>query len=427
MPGTTLTCWRKPIDVNEDAEMIPPPSSRSAELARRVGAFLEEHILPAEPIFQRQLQDGDRWDEPAVMSELKAKAKKAGLWNLFLPKSHDSDALSNLEYAPLCEIIGRSPIGAEPFNCSAPDTGNMETLILYGSDEQKKRWLVPLMEGQIRSCFAMTEPAVASSDATNIRAEIKRDGDSYIINARKWWTSGALDKRCKVAILMGQTDPSATPYRRQSMILVPLDAPGVKIVRPLTVFGYDDAPHGHAEVIFENVRVPAANILLGEGRGFEIAQGRLGPGRIHHCMRMIGLAERALETLCQRAISRTAFSRTIAEQGVTRHWIAESRMEIDQARLLTLHAARMMDEVGNKAARAEIAMIKVVAPNVAQKVVDRAIQVCGGGGVSQDFHLAYAFARARAIRLADGPDEVHRETVAKIELKKYAPQGQNTR
>ena len=407
--------------------MIPPPSSRSAELARRVGAFLEEHILPAEPIFQRQLQDGDRWDEPAVMSELKAKAKKAGLWNLFLPKSHDSDALSNLEYAPLCEIIGRSPIGAEPFNCSAPDTGNMETLILYGSDEQKKRWLVPLMEGQIRSCFAMTEPAVASSDATNIRAEIKRDGDSYIINARKWWTSGALDKRCKVAILMGQTDPSATPYRRQSMILVPLDAPGVKIVRPLTVFGYDDAPHGHAEVIFENVRVPAANILLGEGRGFEIAQGRLGPGRIHHCMRMIGLAERALETLCQRAISRTAFSRTIAEQGVTRHWIAESRMEIDQARLLTLHAARMMDEVGNKAARAEIAMIKVVAPNVAQKVVDRAIQVCGGGGVSQDFHLAYAFARARAIRLADGPDEVHRETVAKIELKKYAPQGQNTR
>ncbi len=407
--------------------MMPPPSPRSADLAKRVTAFLADHILPAEPIFHRQLQEGDRWAEPSVMTELKARAKKAGLWNLFVPKSHDSNALSNLEYAPLCEIMGRSPIGAEPFNCSAPDTGNMETLILYGSDDQKKRWLVPLMEGEIRSCFAMTEPAVASSDATNIRAEIKRDGDSCVINARKWWTSGALDKRCKVAILMGQTDPSATPHKRQSMILIPLDTPGVKIVRPLTVFGYDDAPHGHAEVIFENVRVPATNILLGDGRGFEIAQGRLGPGRIHHCMRMIGLAERALETMCQRAISRTAFAKTIAEQGVTRHWIAESRMEIDQARLLTLHAARMMDEVGNKAARAEIAMIKVVAPNVAQKVVDRAIQVCGGGGVSQDFHLAYAFARARAIRLADGPDEVHRETVAKIELKKYAPQGQNTR
>jgi acyl-CoA dehydrogenase len=407
--------------------MIPPSSPRSTELAKRVGTFLQDHIVPAEPVFHRQLQDGDRWAEPPVMTELKAKAKKAGLWNLFLPKSHDSSALSNLEYAPLCEIMGRSPIGAEPFNCSAPDTGNMETLVLYGSDEQKKRWLGPLMNGEIRSCFAMTEPAVASSDATNIRAEIKRDGKSYIINAHKWWTSGALDKRCKVAILMGQTDPSAAPHKRQSMILVPLDTPGVKIVRPLTVFGYDDAPHGHAEVIFENVRVPATNILLGEGRGFEIAQGRLGPGRIHHCMRMIGLAERALETLCQRAISRTAFSKAIAEQGVTRHWIAESRMEIDQARLLTLYAARVMDEAGNKAARAEIAMIKVVAPNVAQKVIDRAIQVCGGGGVSQDFHLAYAFARARAIRLADGPDEVHRETVAKIELKKYAPHGQNTR
>ena len=407
--------------------MLPPPSPRSAELGKRVTAFLEEHILPAEPVFQRQVDEGDRWGEPPVMAELKAKAKKAGLWNLFLPRSHDSNALSNLEYAPLCEIMGRSPIGAEPFNCSAPDTGNMETLILYGSAEQKKRWLEPLMEGEIRSCFAMTEPAVASSDATNIRAEIKRDGDDYVINARKWWTSGALDKRCKVAILMGQTDPSAPSHKRQSMILVPLDTPGVKIVRPLTVFGYDDAPHGHAEVIFENVRVPATNILLGEGRGFEIAQGRLGPGRIHHCMRMVGLAERALETLCQRAISRTAFSKTIAEHGVTRHWIAESRMEIDQARLLTMHAARMMDEVGNKAARAEIAMIKVVAPNVAQKVVDRAIQVCGGGGVSQDFHLAYAYARARAIRLADGPDEVHRETVAKMELRKYAPHGSNER
>ncbi len=407
--------------------MLPPPSPRSAELGERITAFLEEHILPAEPVFQRQIDEGDRWNEPPVMTELKAKAKKEGLWNLFIPKSHDKDALSVLEYAPLCEIMGRSPIGAEPFNCSAPDTGNMETLILYGSPEQKEHWLKPLMAGEIRSCFAMTEPAVASSDATNIRAEIKRDGDDYVINAHKWWTSGALDKRCKVAILMGQTDPSALPHKRQSMILVPLDAPGVKVVRPLTVFGYDDAPHGHAETIFENVRVPAGNMLLGEGRGFEIAQGRLGPGRIHHCMRMIGLAERALETLCQRAISRTAFGKQIAEQGVTRHWIAESRMEIDQARLLTMHAARMMDEVGNKAARAEIAMIKVVAPNVAQKVVDRAIQVCGGGGVSQDFHLAYAYARARAIRLADGPDEVHRETVAKMELRKYAASGSNVR
>jgi len=407
--------------------MLPPPSPRSAELAKRITAFLEEHILPAEHVFQKQVDEGDRWDEPPVMTELKAKAKKEGLWNLFLPKKHDKDALSTLEYAPLCEIMGRSPIGAEPFNCSAPDTGNMETLILYGSAEQKKRWLEPLLQGEIRSCFAMTEPAVASSDATNIRAEIKRDGDDYVINARKWWTSGALDKRCKIAILMGQTDPTAAPHKRQSMILVPLDTPGVTVLRPLTVFGYDDAPHGHAETVFENVRVPASNMLLGEGRGFEIAQGRLGPGRIHHCMRMIGLAERALETLCQRAISRTAFGKQIAEHGVTRHWIAESRMEIDQARLLTLHAARMMDEVGNKAARAEIAMIKVVAPNVAQKVVDRAIQVCGGGGVSQDFHLAYAYARARAIRLADGPDEVHREAVAKMELRKYAPHGANVR
>ena len=407
--------------------MIPAPSPRSAELAKRITAFLEEHILPAEAVFHRQVDEGDRWSEPPVMTELKAKAKKAGLWNLFLPKIHDPNALSNLEYAPLCEIMGRSPIGAEPFNCSAPDTGNMETLIRYGSPEQKKRWLAPLMEGEIRSCFAMTEPAVASSDATNIRAEIKRDGDSYVINARKWWTSGAPDKRCKISILMGQTGPQAAPHKRQSMILVPLDAPGVKVLRPLTVFGYDDAPHGHGEVVFENVRVPASNILLGEGRGFEIAQGRLGPGRIHHCMRMIGSAERALETLCQRALSRTAFSKAIAEHGVTRHWIAESRMEIDQARLLTLHAARMMDEVGNKAARAEIAMIKVVAPNVAQKVVDRAIQVCGGAGVSQDFHLASAYAHARTIRLADGPDEVHRETVAKLELRKYTAQSPNAR
>ncbi|NWG25050.1 MAG: acyl-CoA dehydrogenase family protein [Pseudorhodoplanes sp.] len=402
-------------------------SPRTRELSERLKAFMAEHVVPAEPVFERQLEERGRWEQPPVMEELKEKARAAGLWNLFLPKRHYPDALTNLEYAPLCEIMGRSPIGAEPFNCSAPDTGNMETLILYGSEEQKARWLKPLMAGEIRSCFAMTEPGIASSDATNIRAEIRRDGDDYVINGRKWWTSGAMDKRCRIAIVMGQTDPAAPKHERQSMILVPMDTPGVNIVRPLTVFGYDDAPHGHAEVVFDNVRVPAANILLGEGRGFEIAQGRLGPGRIHHCMRMIGIAERALETLCQRALSRSTFGKAIADHGVTRHWIAESRMEINQARLLTLQAAKRMDEVGNKAARAEIAMIKVVAPNVAQKVVDRAIQVCGAAGVSQDFHLAYAFARARAIRLADGPDEVHRETIAKLELKKFAATSPNAR
>jgi acyl-CoA dehydrogenase len=402
------------------ADWLRTPSPRSAELAARLAAFMDEHVYSAEAEFERQLSDAaDRWSELPVMTALKARAKAAGLWNLFLPKRHDPDALSNLEYAPLCEIMGRSPIGPESFNSSAPDTGNMETLILYGSEEQKRRWLTPLLAGEIRSCFAMTEPAVASSDATNIRAEIKRDGDHYVINGRKWWTSGAMDRRCRIAIVMGMTDPQAEWHRRQSMVLVPLDTPGVKVVRPLTVFGYDDAPHGHAEVVFEKVRVPASNLLLGEGRGFEIAQGRLGPGRIHHCMRLIGVAERALETMCERSLSRTAFGRAIADHGVTRHWIAESRIEIDQARLLTLNAAHMMDTVGNKAARAEIAMIKVVAPNVAQKVIDRAIQVCGGAGVSQDFQLAYAFARTRVLRLADGPDEVHRETVAKAELRKY--------
>ncbi len=405
-----------------------PTSPRTEELAARITAFMEEYVYPAEPVFERQLADAaDRWNELPIMTEIKAKAKTAGLWNLFLPKRHFPDALSNLEYAPLCEIMGRSPIGPEAFNCSAPDTGNMETLILYGTEEQKQRWLKPLMEGEIRSCFAMTEPAVASSDATNINAEIKRDGDHYVINGRKWWTSGAMDRRCKIAIVMGMTDPHAEPHRRQSMVLVPLDTPGVRVERALSIFGYDDAPHGHAEVVFDNVRVPASNILLGEERGFEIAQGRLGPGRIHHCMRLIGVAERALEEMCQRAISRAAFGRAIADHGVTRHWIAESRIEIDQARLLTLQAAHMMDTAGNKAARAEIAMIKVVAPNMAQRVIDRAIQVCGGAGVSQDFHLAYAYARTRVLRLADGPDEVHRETVAKQELRKYLSQANRKR
>lgn len=404
--------------------MVPAPTPRSEELRKRLIEFMEEHVYPAEPVFARQLEEGkDRWDVPPVMEELKKKARAAGLWNLFLPKREFPDSLTNLEYAHLCEIMGRSPIGAEPFNCSAPDTGNMETIARYGTEEQKKQWLEPLMEGKIRSCFAMTEPAVASSDATNIRSEIRRDGDHYVINGRKWWTSGAMDKRCKIAIFMGLTNPEAPPHKRQSMILVPMDTPGIKVARALNVFGYDDAPHGHAEVVFENVRVPASNILLGEGRGFEIAQGRLGPGRIHHCMRLIGVAERALETMIQRGMSRTAFGRPLIDHGVNRHWIAESRIEIDQARLLTLHAARMMDEVGNKAARAEIAMIKVVAPNVAARVVDRAMQVCGGAGVSQDFHLASAYAHARSIRFADGPDEVHRETITKVELKKYAGSG----
>ncbi len=395
--------------------------SRIDDLRLQVKAFMDRHVYPAEAAFEEELNRlPTRWSVSPIMEDLKAKAKAEGLWNLFLPKREFPDALTNYDYASLCEIMGRSPIGAEPFNCSAPDTGNMETIALYGNAAQKKQWLEPLMAGEIRSCFAMTEPGVASSDATNIRTEIRRDGDDYVINGRKWWTSGAMDPRCKIAILMGQTDPEGPKHKRQSMILVPMDTPGITIVRPLTVFGYDDAPHGHAEVVFENVRVPAGNILLGEGRGFEIAQGRLGPGRIHHCMRQIGVAERALETLCRRAMQRTTFGKTIADHGVTRHWIAESRMEIDQARLLTLHAARMMDEVGNKAARAEIAMIKVVAPNVTQKVIDRAIQVCGGAGVSQDFHLAYAYARSRTLRFADGPDEVHRETVAKLELAKYA-------
>ena len=394
-------------------------TERATKLANKLTAFMDEYVYPAEAVFEEQLESqGDRWQVPPIMEELKANAREAGLWNLFLPESDYGAGLTNLEYAGLCEIMGRSPIGPEAFNCSAPDTGNMEVLVRYGTPEQRKQWLDPLLDGKIRSCFAMTEPAVASSDATNIEASITRDGDDYIINARKWWTSGAMDKRCKISIFMGKTDPNAEKHKQQSMILVPMDTPGVKVERGLTVFGYDHAPHGHAEVTFTDVRVPASNILLGEGRGFEIAQGRLGPGRIHHCMRQIGQAERALESIRTRAMERVAFGKPLAEQGALRHMVAECRIEIDQARLLTLHAADKMDKVGNKAARAEIAMIKVVAPRVAGRVIDRAIQVHGGGGVSQDFPLAHAYGHSRTLRLADGPDEVHLESIAKMEFKK---------
>jgi len=399
--------------------MMFEPSERAAALMTRVQAFMDDHVYPAEVVFAEQLAaQADRWQTPEVMEELKAQAQDAGLWNLFLPESDLGAGLTNLEYAPLCEIMGRSPIGPEAFNCSAPDTGNMETLVRYGTREHQDQWLAPLLAGEIRSCFAMTEPDVASSDATNIEGRIRRDGDDYVVDARKWWTSGAMGPRCRIAIFMGKTDPSAELHKQQSMILVPMDAPGVTVVRPLNVFGYDHAPHGHAEVRFDNVRVPASNILLGEGRGFEIAQGRLGPGRIHHCMRLIGQAERALQAMCVRAKSRVAFGKTLAEQGALRHVIAECRIKIDQARLLTLHAAHKMDKVGNKAARNEIAMIKVVAPRMACEVIDEAIQAHGGGGVSDDFPLAYAYGNARTLRLADGPDEVHLEAIAKRELKK---------
>jgi acyl-CoA dehydrogenase len=394
-------------------------SDKVKALQRRLQAFMDEHIYPNEQRFLEEI-GRNRWLPAKITDELKPKARAAGLWNLFLPDGEGGAGLTNLEYAPLCEIMGRSAMAPEVFNCSAPDTGNMEVLARYGTPEQRERWLKPLLAGEIRSCFAMTEPGVASSDATNIESSIVREGSQYIINGRKWWTSGAGDPRCKIAIFMGKTDPSAPVHKQQSMILVPMDTRGVKVERLLTVFGYDHAPHGHGEVTFDNVRVPASNILLGEGRGFEIAQGRLGPGRIHHCMRCIGVAERALETMCKRVQSRVAFGKPLAEQGTIRADIAISRMEIEQARLLTLKAAYMMDTVGNKEARAEIAMIKVVAPNMTLRVLDRAIQAHGGAGVSQDTFLAAAWAGVRTLRMADGPDEVHMEAIAKNELRKPA-------
>jgi len=394
-------------------------SEKAKELQRQLLAFMEEHIYPNEQRYYDEIESNP-WRPTQIIEELKPKARAAGLWNLFLPDGENGAGLSNHEYAPLCEIMGRSPMAPEVFNCSAPDTGNMEVLARYGTPEQQQLWLKPLLAGEIRSCFAMTEPNVASSDATNISASIVRDGDSYVVTGRKWWASGAGDPRCKVAIFMGKTDLAAPAHKQQSMILVPMDLPGVKIIRMLTVFGYDHGPHGHGEIAFEKVRVPLRNLLLGEGRGFEIAQGRLGPGRIHHCMRCIGVSERALETMCKRVHSRVAFGKTLAEQGTIRAEIAKSRMEIDQARLLTLKAAYMMDTVGNKAAKTEIAMIKVVAPKVTLQVLDRAIQAHGGAGVSQDTFLASAWANVRTLRLADGPDEVHTESIAKWELGKWA-------
>ena len=389
------------------------------ELQAKVAAFMDEHIFPNEAVLHEQIADGNRWEPPPLMDELKARAKAAGLWNLWQPRSHGG-TLTNLEYAPLAELMGRSLFGSEPFNCSAPDTGNMEVLLRYGTPEQQEQWLEPLLDGRIRSAFAMTEPAVASSDATNIEARIERRADHYLINGRKWWTSGAPDPRCKILVFMGKTDPdNPNRHLQQSMILVPLDTPGVRIEKILPVFGFDEAPHGHAQVAFENVRVPLGNILLGEGRGFEIAQGRLGPGRIHHCMRLIGLAERALAMMCRRTMGRIAFGRPVSEQTVTQERVAEARIMIEQARLLTLKAAWLMDQVGNKEAKAEIGMIKVMAPHMACQVIDWAIQAHGGGGVTDSF-LAHAYATARLLRIADGPDEVHRNQVARLEFKKHA-------
>jgi acyl-CoA dehydrogenase len=393
-------------------------SDKVKGLQEKVQEFMTAYVVPAESVYASQLEQ-NRWAQPPIAEELKTKAKAAGLWNLFLPESERGAGLTNLEYAPLCEIMGRSPIAPEAFNCAAPDTGNMEVLDRYGNEAQQREWLTPLLDGRIRSAFAMTEPEVASSDATNIQCSIRRDGDDYVINGRKWWTSGILHPHCKIMIVMGKTNPDAQRHQQQSQILVPADAPGVKVLRHLPVFGYDDAPHGHGEVLFEDVRVPAANIILGEGRGFEIAQGRLGPGRIHHCMRLIGVAERALDAMCKRVKRRVAFGKPIAEQTVTLERIAEARIAIEQSRLLTLKAAYMMDTVGNKVARKEVAMIKVAAPNMALKVIDWAIQAHGGAGVSDDFPLARMWASSRTLRLADGPDEVHRNQIGKLELREH--------
>ena len=399
-------------------------SDEQRTIQARLGAFMDEHVYPNEALYYQQLDGGgSRWQLPAIMEALKAHARTAGLWNLFLPDSEFGAGLGNLDYAPLAEIMGRSPIGPEVFNCSAPDTGNMEVLARFASPEHKARWLKPLLDGAIRSGFAMTEPEVASSDATNIQGSIRRDGDEYVINARKWWTSGAGDPRCELLIFMGKTDRRAAPHKQQSMVLVPMDTAGVRVLRHLSVFGYDDAPHGHMEIDFDEVRVPIENLLLGEGRGFEIAQARLGPGRIHHCMRLIGMAERSLDAMCQRARSRVAFGKPLSEQGSVMDAIADSRMAIEQSRMLVLKTAHDIDVAGAKAARAHIAMIKVVVPNMAQVVIDRAIQVHGAAGVCDDFGLAKAWARTRSLRLADGPDEVHRRTVARQELKKEPGQG----
>ena len=399
--------------------MLAELSDQAQDVHGRVREFMAAHIYPNESVFLDQIAEGDRWQPIPLIEELKTKARSEGLWNLFLPDSEQGAGLSNFEYGHLCEEMGRSPMAPEIFNCSPPDTGNMELLARFGSDEQQAQYLQPLLDGEIRSAFCMTEPDVASSDATNVQARIARDGDEYVINGRKWWSSGVGDPRCTFFIFMGKTDPDAPRHQQQSMILVPRDADGVTIERLLTVFGYDDAPHGHAEISFEDVRVPAANMIAGDGRGFEIAQARLGPGRIHHCMRSVGVAERALQVMCERALNRVAFGKPLAEMGSLREDIARSRLEIDQARLLTLHAAHTMDTVGNKAARAQIAAIKVVAPNVALNVLDRAIQVHGGMGVSGDIWLAAAWANQRTLRIADGPDQVHLEAVARLELRKH--------